>query len=204
MISIRESLLDSIQDIYDLAHIYYTTKEYSRAEKLLNVPKVVENNLKCRLLLAQCALEMQKYNFIIELFTDIDSYRSKDEDSKSIHSAMYHVLGQAYSKLHKTVLAKEAFLLSLKLDMKCMQSLDWLIDNEALNSQEWERFLLTFESNEFLLVLIKMKLDQHVSIHKSILESKYGLENDSDVLLISAKELFLKAKYKECLKITEK
>ena len=129
---------------------------------------------------------------------------------------MCHLRGVCFSNLNQFDRAKKSFQEALLIDVKCYESLDHLLQNSLMTAEEEWVFLesLSFQTlhpDDFEMVkmmytirLNKYRTGDAITKAESILIEKYGFQDNTDIILAKAEQLFAQCKFTECLKLTQK
>lgn len=195
---------------------------------------LVSVSMACKYLAAQCMVRQEKYQEAldelsgwksdnIEEIAESYSIPSKDGLIKLV-SSIWHLKGLIHLKLRNTDEAKEDFIKSLSLDVKNYESFDQLIRGNLLTSSEqWSlieglQFVnqsgddpIQLEALLFLQMMYKTRLDKTGKLHaqqaaaaRRQLIRMYGLDNNADVLLGLAEEMFSRMKYEDAYTVTKR
>lgn len=105
----------------------------------------VREHLACRLLAAQCLLELESYDDALEMlgehnpFQEIDgaSRPSTDEGIK-VFSSMCYLRGLLHLRLSSPIEAKESFMEALMLDVKNYDAFHALVNGQFMQPGEGE------------------------------------------------------------------
>ncbi|KAI7855427.1 ApcC hetero-tetramer Cut9-Hcn1 [Circinella umbellata] len=220
------ALSDDTNDVYFLAQAYYQSQEYERALDLLNKKKTLNKSVQCRYLAGLCAIGLENWHDALDYlgpdnpFADKNAHLLMYDDSRRgnrvLESMMCYARGNAYLQLKEIDKAKSCFKEALKVDVKCYDALDALIEYNMLDERsEWE-FIMTLPYDEHCgsdsdlfrsLYMLQLKRYSHTAdIHfaQKKAEKDHGLANSLDVMHSTAKTLLAECRYEECLNVCQK
>lgn len=195
---------------------------------------LVSISIPCKYLAAQCMVRQEKYQEALDELSgwknesqqDLEetySQPSKDGLIK-LSSSIWHLKGLIHLKLRNTEEAKEDFIKSLSLDVKNYESFDQLIRGNLLTSSEqWSlieglQFVnqsgddpVQLEALLFVQMMYTTRLDKTGKLHaqqaaaaRRQLIRLYGLNNNADILLGLAEEMFARMKYEDAYIVTKR
>jgi anaphase-promoting complex subunit 6 len=195
---------------------------------------LVSISIPCKYLAAQCMVRQEKYQEALDELSgwkneskdDIEeSYRQPSKDGLiKLSSSIWHLKGLIHLKLRNTEEAKEDFIKSLSLDVKNYESFDQLIRGNLLTSSEqWSlieglHFVnqsgndpVQLEALQLVQMVYTTRLDKTGKLHaqqaaaaRRQLIRVYGLDNNADVLLGLAEEMFARMKYEDAYTVTKR
>ncbi|CAG8559618.1 8726_t:CDS:10 [Paraglomus occultum] len=209
-------------DVYWLAQTYFRMGQYARAQRVM--AEVMDSSVACRVLAAQCSIRMEQYQKALDILgeenpfhPEIDARVINTEGGIKLEAMMCYLRGVAYLQLANLEQGKKCFQEAVELDVKCFEAFHALISNHMLTSSEEWNFVncLDFEGqcgssdaefikNNYVSLLKKHEHVKEIEEARSVLEQKYGLAKNTDVILSHAEQLYAQCRFKECLELTAK
>ncbi|KAI9489986.1 hypothetical protein BDB00DRAFT_840367 [Zychaea mexicana] len=226
------AISDDFNDVYFLAQAYYQSHEYERALDLLNKKKTLNKSVQCRYLAGLCAIGLENWHDALDYLGPDNPFADKNahahiwwyEDSRrgasdgliKLESMMCYARGTAYLQLREIEKAKNCFKEALRVDVKCYDALDALIEYNMLEEKaEWD-FISTLPYEEHCglsdadlfrsLYMIQLKRYSHtedIQQKQKEAETEFGLKRSLDVMHSTARTLLAECKYEECLSICQ-
>ncbi|KAK9764013.1 anaphase-promoting complex subunit Cut9 [Basidiobolus ranarum] len=221
------SMTSDPNDVFWLAQVYFLTRQYTRAEKLLQRRHLLKSSVACRYLAAQCSIKLEKWSEALEILGEENPFKTtsgmesipkvKNTDGGvKLEASMCYLRGVIYTKQGKLDRAKECYKEALLIDVKCYEAFQALIGNHMLTDEEERNLLESLQYNEHttedaqliqLLYTTKLKkYDNEESLESAVntLETEYKLANNSDVMFSKAETYYFKCDFKKCLEVTTK
>ncbi|KAK9462932.1 uncharacterized protein V1516DRAFT_671527 [Lipomyces oligophaga] len=210
------SLTNDPDDAFWLAQVHYNTGHYARARQLL-LRQDLENSSSCRYLAALCLTRLSKWEEALSVLGDTNPFPGVSEPSLDggikLEASMCYLRGIIYSNQNNFERAKESFKEALRVDLKCFEAFDELTSNSLMSpSEEWE-FLdsLDFKSiteGDLIKDLYSTKLNKYYNTDRFFeaekqLQTKYHLDDNSDLMQSRAELLFVQCRFKQCLQLCE-
>ncbi|KAI9248051.1 hypothetical protein BDA99DRAFT_525630 [Phascolomyces articulosus] len=235
------AISDDTNDVYFLAQAYYQSQEYERALDLLNKKKTLNKSVQCRYLAGLCAIGLENWHDALDYlgpdnpFADKNAHLLMYDDSRrgnrvvtditkldgasdgliKLESMMCYARGNAYLQLKDIDKAKSCFKEALRVDVKCYDALDALIQYNMLEEKiEWE-FIMTLPYDEHCgsdsdlfrsLYMLQLKRYSHtadIQLAQKKAEEDHCLKKSLDVMHSTARTLLAECKYEECLDICQ-
>ncbi|KAI8144775.1 hypothetical protein BJV82DRAFT_606216 [Fennellomyces sp. T-0311] len=232
--------LDDTNDVYFLAQAYYHSQEYERALDLLNKKKTLNKSVQCRYLAGLCAIGLENWRDALDYLGPENPFADKGAhlliyddsirpgrgiaDTKhdgtadgliKLESMMCYARGNAYLQLKEIERAKSCFKEALRVDVKCYDALDALIQYNMLEEKhEWE-FIMTLPYDEHCgsdsdlfrsLYMLQLKRYSHtadIQLAQKHAELDHKLKQSLDVMHSTARTLLAECNYEECLRICQ-
>ncbi|KIM22962.1 hypothetical protein M408DRAFT_332630 [Serendipita vermifera MAFF 305830] len=190
-----------------------------------NVVRLVDINIMCRYLAAQCQVRQGKWSEALEVLGQENPFRDVAHDVPHVASgnngikveaSMCHLRGVLYMRLNRPERAKTCFLEAISLDVRCFESFNTLIQCQMLTvEEEWELVQgLRFqeqnpEDGEFIRLMYttrvkKIKYAEQISQARKRLVMEYGLGANCDVLYTLADSLYAQLKFADCFVVTSR
>ncbi|KAL1933161.1 hypothetical protein VTP01DRAFT_8839 [Rhizomucor pusillus] len=215
------ALSNDNDDVYWLAKVYFQTKQYDRALNLLKTRQVLNQSVPCRYLAGLCANALEEWEDALDYlgtdnpFTDKGFYKQETEGPFKLEALMCNARGIAYLNLKETGKAKNCFREALKVDVRCYDALDALIQHNLLDEKaEWE-FIMTLPYEEQCgqdaqffrsLYMTELKRYSHIDdIDRATktAEKELKLSNSLDVLQSKAATYAAQSDFQKCLEVCE-
>lgn len=129
---------------------------------------------------------------------------------------MCYLRGKVYANINNFDRAKQCYQEALLIDVKCYDAFEELLSNSLMTTEEEWSFLdsLSFSGLEdadveFVKLMYSMRLNKYrggdaFDNAESILQKKYGLIDNPDLLLAKGELLFTQCRFAECLQYTRK
>lgn len=195
---------------------------------------LVSISIPCKYLAAQCMVRQEKYQEALDELSGWkneskeeieESYRHPSKDGLiKLSSSIWHLKGLIHLKLRNAEEAKEDFIKSLSLDVKNFESFDQLIRGNLLTSSEqWSlieglQFVnqsgddpVQLEALQLIQMVYTTRLDKTGKLHaqqaaaaRRQLIRIYGMDNNADLLLGLAEEMFARMKYEDAYTVTKR
>ena len=195
---------------------------------------LVSISVPCKYLAAQCMVRQEKYQEALDELSGwknesaeevAEGYQRPSKDGLiKLSSSIWHLKGLIHLKLRNSDEAKEDFIKSLSLDVKNYESFDQLIRGNLLSSSEqWAlveglQFVnqagddaVQLEALLFVQMMYTTRLDKTGKLHaqqaaaaRRQLIRVYGLDNNADVLLGLAEEMYARMKYEDAYTVTKR
>ncbi len=130
--------LDDPADALALAQIYFHTSQYTRAERLLSHPALLESNPMCQYLAALCSIKLEKHSDALQILGEPLSTDVKlmTVEQRKFESSLCHLRGVVYGKMSDGDRAKQSHVAAVKLDVACYESFNVLVSNHMLTAEE--------------------------------------------------------------------
>ncbi|ESN99613.1 hypothetical protein HELRODRAFT_113698 [Helobdella robusta] len=208
------------QDVYWYADTLYKSGQYHRASKLLERYKLDERCVSGRYLKAKCHYESKDFQEALNILQDFDeSEKSKDIKSEnidgipksdaSLESAVLLLKAKIYECMENRELALSCYKKSLKLDVRCFEAFNNLIQHQMLSAPEEKKLMqqLNFnlcedESERTLTKYLYRKMLKKYNKPQDVSNEIDQLNDNFDVLVSKAEQLFYNCEFNNCFKIT--
>ncbi|TFK21162.1 TPR-like protein [Coprinopsis marcescibilis] len=223
----REIQVDAERSIVTMPRLPMGSGGLVQVPELLQeqTSRLVDENLPCRYLAAQCMVRSGKWSEALELIGDSNPFRGSansgpeirnDDGGIKIEASMCFLRGLLMLKLNRADQAKTCFMEALALDVKCADAFSQLMNAEMLTpDEEWEFIqglsysAQTPEDAEFvqLMYTSRLRKDKHKREHELTrmrLVDDYGLGDNPDVLFSFADALYSGFRWAECYAITSR
>ncbi|PWN90407.1 TPR-like protein [Acaromyces ingoldii] len=191
--------------------------------------KLIDISSPARYLAAQCMVRQAKYHDALDLLNserlEEEKYGPKvpcKDGGIKLASSKWHLRGLIQLRLGKQAEAQQSFVRALSLDVKNYEAFDQLVGGQLLSAREQWEFVQGLEYvaqagddglHQEALQLVKFmyttRLDKSGRVHaqqaaaaRRQLYRLYRLDNNADVLLGLAEELFARQRYKDCHAVT--
>jgi anaphase-promoting complex subunit 6 len=177
-------------DIYQLAQIYYLHHDYRDCKELLSKKMLSYSSLWCKLLAAQCCIQLEQWEETLEILGESSGFQSQqaldvrlsNTQGRGIHvylfhqidASLYYLRGIAYLRQGSKEKAKEEFLGALRKDIRCFDALQTLLDNYMLTSNEELELIQNFSFEGIP--------DFEADFVKSVYVSKLSPSGKADIL----------------------
>ncbi|ORX38717.1 hypothetical protein BD324DRAFT_622052 [Kockovaella imperatae] len=222
-----KSRMEETEDAMN-GHLYSPRSDLDGEGTLKGRPKLIDESLACRYLAAQCLVQQEKYQEALELLGESNPFRENGsaggpatephpDDGIKLHSSICHLRGLLHLRLSSLALAKESFMEALIIDVKNYEAFRELVEGEMMSAtEEWTfvqnlayRSQLADDQAMFvkLMYITKLKKDNHIhdiSRARTELVNTYALQDNCDVLVGLADELYAKYKWEDCYAVTSK
>ncbi|CAG8747256.1 4149_t:CDS:2, partial [Cetraspora pellucida] len=114
-------------DVLWLAQVHYNMGQYVRAQNL--IWNLIDSSVVCRFLAAKCCIKMEKYQEVLDILGDENTfldgdYSSVDKNTEggiSLEASICYLRGVAYSQQSDLDNAKKWFKKALEIDVKCFE-----------------------------------------------------------------------------------
>lgn len=193
--------------------------------------KLIDISSPARYLAAQCMVRQAKYHDALDLLNserlEEEKYGPKipcKDGGIKLASSKWHLRGLIQLRLGKQAEAQQSFVRALSLDVKNYEAFDQLVGGQLLSAREQWEFVQGLEYvaqagddglHQEALQLVKLmyttRLDKSGRVHaqqaaaaRRQLYRLYRLDNNADVLLGLAEELFARQRYKDCHAVTQR
>ncbi|KAK9315883.1 hypothetical protein V1522DRAFT_404892 [Lipomyces starkeyi] len=213
------SITDDPNDAFWLAQVHYNTGHYARARQLL-MRQELDRSASCRYLAALCLTRLSKWDEALLVIGETNPFQNDDDSDATsdggikLEASMCYLRGIIYSNQNNFEKAKDCYKEALTVDIKCYEAFDELIANSLMTPvEEWE-FLssLRFDGNEdgeLVKLLYTTKLNKYYNTNRFFeaeqqLQTKYNLEENSDLIQSRAELLFVQCRFRQCLELCEK
>jgi anaphase-promoting complex subunit 6 len=172
---------------------------------LQNFPKLLETNLACLCLQAQCAAEQEKWQTVLDILED-STHGSEDG------TILEFLLGKAHLRLNDLDQAKVHLKKAIQLDPRNVEAMELIMSNNLLDAREQAQLVDTLPSNspqhQFIKLLHQSRLqsyshDEKVAHALHRLEHDFGLQGNLDLAVVRAQHLFNQYHYQESLDISK-
>ncbi|KAK9494458.1 hypothetical protein V1508DRAFT_412476 [Lipomyces doorenjongii] len=213
------SITDDPNDAFWLAQVHYNTGHYARARQLL-MRQELDRSASCRYLAALCLTRLSKWDEALLVIGETNPFQNDDDSNATsdggikLEASMCYLRGIIYSNQNNFERAKDCYKEALTVDIKCYEAFDELITNSLMTPvEEWE-FLssLRFDGNEdgeLVKLLYTTKLNKYYNTNRFFeaeqqLQTKYNLEENSDLIQSRGELLFVQCRFRQCLELCEK
>jgi len=170
------------------------------------MPCVLQTNVACRCLAAQCSAELEKWQNVLDLLqTD-----SGDADSMTT-STLHFLQGKAHLRLNDLDQAKMHLKKAIQLDPRNYEAFQLVTSNNLLDAREQAHLVDTLPSSnqqhQFIKLLHQSRLQSYSHDEKAMnalarLEAEFHLGGNLDLAVVRAQHLFNQQRYEECLHIS--
>ncbi|KAI9031289.1 hypothetical protein DFJ74DRAFT_744467 [Hyaloraphidium curvatum] len=204
-------------DALALGQIYFRTGQYTRAERLLSHPALLDADPQCRYLAALCSVRLEKFSDALLLLGEQpEGDFAGGPEERRLESAISHVRALAYSKMNDMDRTKACHMAAVKLDVRCFESFNILISNHMMTGEEEREFLasLDFDSQlgpegELVRLLYtaqirKSRSGEDVETPIARLEADWRLAFNPDLNAARAESLYAASKYQKALDVTSR
>lgn len=193
--------------------------------------KLIDISSPARYLAAQCLVRQAKYHEALDLLNserlEEERYGPKvpcQDGGIKLASSKWHLRGLIQLRLHQQAEAQQSFIRALSLDVKNFEAFDQLVSGQLLSAKEQWDFIqgleyvaqagddrIHLEALQLVKLVYTTRLDKSGRIHaqqaaaaRRQLYRLYQLDNNADVLLGLAEELFARQRYKDCHIVTKR
>lgn len=243
---------DDDQDAFWLAQVHFATGNYTRAQAFLAKQDLISRNPSCRYLAAHCLIKQSRFEEALSVLGERNPVhlisngasnkrktqnqprpagsRTRDaileEESTSkrrFEAAMCFLRGICYAKQNAFDRAKECYKDAVRIDVRCFEAFQQLMNNSLLSPDEEWQFLeqLDFDSiqvpgdvsssqeaADFTKMLYTTRLSKYrnpaaFETAYDSLSTHYHLATNPDLLLARADLLYTQCRYRDALAITD-
>ncbi|KAG1474779.1 hypothetical protein G6F56_000148 [Rhizopus delemar] len=212
---------NSVDNIYEVASIYYKQKQYERALWILNKRQAINKSVKVRYLAALCSLALDHANDVLAYVGETNPFSEKAargdislrevEGSIKLESAMCYLRGKAYIILKDVNRAIASFKEALTVDVKCYDALEALVTCSLMgDKEEWEFIMsLPFDDQcgpdaEYFRYLYSLKLTKSIHSERIMEPEANDLTQSLDVQFNEAERHFSEGSFEICLGLCKK
>lgn len=212
------ALTQDPNDAFWLLQVHYSTGNYQRLRDLLQ-GKRFDESVSCRYLACLCLIKLEKWDEALDIigeenpFKDDNNIKNQDGGIK-LEASMCYLRGVIYSNFNNFAKLKECFKEAVKIDVKCLELFQELVNKNLMTPREEWEFLssLNFSdadnNDELVRLLYITKLNKYSNIEifeesESRLKEEYNLIQNNDLLLARADLFFIQCRFQQCLDVCE-
>ncbi|EDQ89210.1 uncharacterized protein MONBRDRAFT_32412 [Monosiga brevicollis MX1] len=213
----------AVKDVYALGQQLRQNREPKRAIALLHRFKLVVPNVACRHLAALCHFDLEEYRDALDTignteaaFAQLLSNVQVDDTFAPIANisvSLALLRARIHEQLDNLQLATESYLCALKHDMTCMEALNRLTNHYMLTLSQEKKLLAQAvqyaretdtPAAQLILTFYKHKLNRAAAQDRKDKSISFPelLQNNQDVRIERAKDLFRACRFHECYEET--
>lgn len=221
---LSDKILDITRDSNDafwLAQVYFNQGNYLRCKDLVLCNEEFAKSIICRYLAGYSLIKLELWDEALDVIGetnpfDKDDRLKNDDGGVKLEASMCYLRGLIYSAQSNFEKAKECYKEALRVDVKCYEAFDELISNNLMTpNEEWD--FVTNELNyhevdsndDLIRLLYTTKLSKYLNQDKfneaeHILREEYDLNDNCDLMLSQADQLYVQSNFDACLILCEK